>query len=104
MIILRASQWAAAGGTGEGLTITRSAAVGKQSTQASLIRYRRLVPRSSASTNLTAASWRRGSDTVDWPTGTAAGISPTLSGRRLRASSDTTWIRVASARALNHAA
>jgi len=48
--------------------------VGKQVTQASLIRYSREVPRSSDSTNRTAASCRRCSDTVDWPTGTAATI------------------------------
>src|SRR5262249_58217728 len=92
------------GGTGEGLPITRSAAVGKQVTQLSLIRYRRDVPRSSARTNPTAASCRRCSDTVDWPTGTAATISLTVSGRALRASRDTICTLVLSASALNHAA
>ena len=43
-------------------------------------RYRRDVPRSSESTNPTAASCRRCSDTVDCPTGTAAAISLTVSG------------------------
>jgi len=41
--------------------MTRSAAVGKHSTQVPLIRYSRAVPRSSAKTNPTAAScfrWR----------------------------------------------
>ena len=104
MVILRECPSAAAGGTGEGLPITRSAAVGKQSTQLPLIRYRRDVPRSSASTNPTAASCRRCSDTVDCPTGTAAAISLTVSGSPLRASRDTTWTRVPSARALNQAA
>ena len=78
--------------------------MGKHSTQLPLIRYRREVPRSSASTNPTAASWRRCSDTVDWPTGTAATISLTVSGLPLRASSETTWTRVPSASALNQAA
>ena len=45
--------------------MTRSAAVGKHSTQLSLIRYSRAVPRSSASTNPTAASYLRWADTVD---------------------------------------
>ena len=78
--------------------------MGKQVTQASLIRYSREVPRSSASTNRTAASCRRCSDTVDWPTGTAATISLTVSGRPARASSETICTRVPSARARNQAA
>ena len=84
--------------------MTRSAAVGKASTHSLLIRYRRDVPRSSASTKPTAASCRRCSDTVDCPTDTAATICLTVSGLPLRASSDTTCTRVPSASALNQAA
>ena len=81
--------------------MTRSAAVGKHSTQLSLIRYSRAVPRSSASTNPTAASCFRWADTVDCPTGTAATICPTVIGSPARASSDTSCTRVPSASALN---
>src|ERR1019366_8582238 len=86
---LRAASQRAAGGAGEGCPMTRSAAVGKHSTQVPLIRYSRAVPRSSARTKPTAASCWRWADTVDWPTGTASTICLTVIGPPLRASSET---------------
>ena len=41
---------------------------------------------------------------MDWPTRTAATISPTFIGAARRASRETIWILVASARALNQVA
>ena len=60
------------------------------------------MPRCSTSTNRTSASTFRCADTVDWPTATAATISPTLIGRPARANNDTICTRVPSASALNH--
>jgi catechol 2,3-dioxygenase-like lactoylglutathione lyase family enzyme len=62
------------------------------------------VPRGSASTNRTSARTLRCAETVDWPTSTAATISPTFIGPARRASSETIWIRVGSASALNQLA
>src|ERR1700754_4185577 len=101
MVMLLHSQ---VGAAGTGLPMTTSAAVGKQLTQASLIRYRLDVPCLSTSTNRTSARIFKWCETVDWPTPEAATISPTLIGARRRASSDTIWIRVASASALNQLA
>ena len=84
--------------------ITSSAADGKQAMQRSLIRKRLLAPRCSTSTKHVSASRRRCSDTVDWPTSTAATISPTESGRRSHASRFRIWIRVGSARHRNQLA
>ena len=87
--------------TGTGRPITTSAAVGKHSTHASLIRYKLAVPRCSACTNPTSARRFRCADTVDRPTSTHATIRPTVIGTPLRASSDTICTRVPSASAAN---